>query len=112
MASLLHGLVHPEMGHIRVPHDQAADPFPGCLPFPWRLPGGFGLGPALEGRWGQRGETLPPEHPAWDLEARYIALGLTSLDLYAFAATDHSGRRCDAAGAPFPATSQPRCWRC
>src|SRR5579875_459754 len=25
----LHGLQHPEMGHIRVPHDWAADPFPG-----------------------------------------------------------------------------------
>ena len=30
---LLHGLVHPEMGHIRIPHDLQLDPFPGVCPF-------------------------------------------------------------------------------
>jgi fructokinase len=75
---LLHGLVHPEMGHIRVPHDLRADPFPGACPFHSDCLEGLVAGPALEARWGQRGETLPPEHPAWDLEARYIALGLAT----------------------------------
>lgn len=75
---LLHGLVHPEMGHIRVPHDRTADPFPGCCPFHGDCLEGLVSGPAIEARWGQRGETLPPGHPAWDLEARYIALGLAT----------------------------------
>ena len=30
---LLHGRLHPEMGHIRVPHDRARDPFPGNCPY-------------------------------------------------------------------------------
>jgi len=75
---LLHGLVHPEMGHIRVPHDLHADPFPGGCPFHRDCLEGLVSGPALEARWGQRGETLPSEHPAWNLEAQYIALGLAT----------------------------------
>lgn len=74
--NLLHGLVHPEMGHIRIPHDWQEDPYPGCCPYHGDCLEGLASGPALEGRWGQRGEALPPDHPAWDLEARYLALAL------------------------------------
>ena len=35
----------------------------------------------MRARWGQAAETLPPEHPAWRLEAHYIALGLANLIL-------------------------------
>jgi fructokinase len=35
-------------------------------------------GPAIEKRWGKKAEELPPEHPAWDLEARYIAMALAN----------------------------------
>lgn len=75
---LMHGLVHPEMGHIRVPHDWGADGFAGGCPFHGDCLEGLVAGPAIEARWGQRGETLPPEHAAWDLEAHYIALGLAT----------------------------------
>jgi fructokinase len=30
---LLHGLVHPEFGHLRIPHDRERDPFEGVCPF-------------------------------------------------------------------------------
>lgn len=76
--SLLHGLVHPEMGHIRIPHDREQDPFDGACPFHGDCFEGLAAGPAIEQRWGQRGETLPADHPAWDLEAHYLALGLVS----------------------------------
>ncbi len=76
--SVLHGLVHPEMGHIRIPHDFEEDPFPGCCPFHGDCLEGLASGPAIEARWGKAAEQLPEDHEAWDLEARYIALGLAS----------------------------------
>ena len=75
---LMHGLIHPEMGHIPLPHDWEMDPFEGVCPFLGDCFEGLANGPALEKRWGQRAETLPPDHPAWDLEAHYIALALCS----------------------------------
>jgi len=77
----MHGLVHPEMGHMRVPHDWEADPFPGVCPYHGDCLEGLSIGPALEQRWGQRAETLPADHPAWALEAHYLALGVVNLIL-------------------------------
>ncbi len=75
---LMHGLLHPEMGHIRIPHDRERDPFAGCCPFHGDCLEGLACGPAIEQRWGARGETLPPDHPAWPLEAHYLALALAN----------------------------------
>ncbi|HPO59536.1 MAG TPA: ROK family protein, partial [Anaerolineaceae bacterium] len=72
----LHGMVHPEIGHILIPHDPEEDPFPGSCPFHGDCFEGLANGPAIEARWGQRGETLPPDHPAWTLEAKYITRAL------------------------------------
>lgn len=75
---LLHGILHPEMGHLPLPHDLNLDAFPGVCPFHGDCFEGLAAGPALEKRWGQKAETLPADHPAWDLEAHYIALALAS----------------------------------
>jgi len=76
---LLHGLVHPEMGHIYLP-PHPDDPHPeGFCPYHGNCLEGMTNGPAIEKRWGQRGETLPVDHPAWELEAHYLAVGLSSL---------------------------------
>jgi len=76
---LMHGLIHPEMGHILVPHDRKSDPYGGWCPYHGDCWEGLAAGPAFEERWGQRGETLPPDHPAWALEAHYLALGLVNI---------------------------------
>src|SRR5690606_38063985 len=75
---LMHGLIHPEMGHIRIPHDRDADPFDGICPYHGDCLEGLASGPAITARWGERGETLPADHPAWPLEAHYLALGLVN----------------------------------
>jgi fructokinase len=76
---LMHGLLHPEMGHIRLPHDRGADPFAGSCPFHGDCLEGLAAGPALEARWGRPATELPPDHPAWELEAHYLALALVNL---------------------------------
>jgi len=73
---LMHGLLHPEMGHIPLPHDREQDPFDGICPFHGDCFEGLASGPALEARWGRKPEQLPPDHPAWELEANYVALAL------------------------------------
>jgi fructokinase len=70
--------MHPEMGHIRPPHDIARDPFPGVCPYHGDCLEGLASGPAIQARWGAPAGTLPPDHEAWKLEARYLALGLTN----------------------------------
>ncbi len=75
---LMHGLLHPEMGHIRIPHDRTADPFAGSCPFHGDCLEGLAAGPAIEARWGCSAADLPPDHPAWQLEAQYLAFALVN----------------------------------
>jgi fructokinase len=78
---LVHGLVHPEMGHMLIPHDFNMDPFKGACPYHGDCLEGLATGVAMEKRWGVRAEDLPPDHPAWPLEAEYLAAGLVNLIL-------------------------------
>ena len=79
--ALMHGLLHPEMGHIRIPHDWDRDPFPGACPWHGDCLEGLASGLAIAQRWGFPAEQLSPDHPAWDLEAHYLALGLVNIIL-------------------------------
>lgn len=72
------GLTSPEMGHLRIPHDLNLDPFQGACPYHGDCFEGLAAGPAVEARLGQRGETLPDDHPFWDTEADYIASALVN----------------------------------
>jgi fructokinase len=70
--ALLDGLVHPEFGHMRIPHDLDRDPFAGVCPFHGDCWEGLASGRAIEARWGGA-------NADWKLQAHYLALGLVSV---------------------------------
>lgn len=72
---LLHGLLHSEMGHIKL-RVREDDTYQGKCPFHQTCFEGLAAGPAIEARWGIKGSEIPQDHPAWDLEAYYIAQAL------------------------------------
>jgi len=76
--NLVHGLVHPEMGHIILPI-RDDDPYIGGCPYHTNCFEGLANGPALEARWGGKAENLPSDHFGWELEAHYISLALHGL---------------------------------
>jgi len=74
----LRGLTSLEMGHIRIFHDFELDPFRGACPYHGDCFEGLASGPAIQARFGQRAETLPDDHPFWEIEAHYIAQALVN----------------------------------
>ena len=64
---------------MRLPRDHGRDPFGGICPYHGDCLEGLTCGPAMQARWGVSAETLPADHPAWELEADYLALALHNL---------------------------------
>lgn len=74
---LLHGLVHPEAGHILLQrHPQ--DAYAGRCPFHPNCMEGLASGPAIEARWGRPAKELVDKAEVWELEAYYIAQAITN----------------------------------
>lgn len=76
----LHGLIHPEMGHLFLPRIPG-DAFEGVCPFHGACLEGLASGTAMRARWGRPAEEIPHDHPAWRLEASYLALALINFTL-------------------------------
>lgn len=76
----LHGLSHPEMGHVQVcrPEGERRE-FAGICPYHGDCLEGIASGPALAARWQCPAEELPDDHPAWDLWARDMGRGLCQM---------------------------------
>ena len=78
---IVHGISHPEMGHLRIPRDGSVDPFGGCCPFHGDCLEGLASGTALQQRWSQDPSELPPEHSAWELQSSYLADAIINITL-------------------------------
>lgn len=70
---IVHGLVHPELGHMLLSPEES-DPMPdGVCPFHRHCLEGLASGPSIEKRWGLSAKLMTEDHPAWELEAAYLA---------------------------------------
>lgn len=69
---LVHGSSHPEVGHMLIAR-HPEDMYPGHCRFHGDCLEGLACGPALRERWGHAPEELPEDHPAWPLQAHYLA---------------------------------------
>jgi fructokinase len=69
---VLHGWLHPEMGHILV-RRHPNDPFKGKCPYHSDCLEGLASGPAIEERWGEKAAALADESKVWELEGYYLA---------------------------------------
>ncbi len=74
---LLHGLVHPEGGHILLAK-HPKDMYSGKCPYHGCCFEGLASGPAIEERWGKKAEMLADETEVWELESYYIAQAITN----------------------------------
>lgn len=74
---LLHGMLHPEGGHILLER-HSSDAYKGCCPYHTNCFEGLASGPALEGRYGKKAIELKELPEVWELEADYIAKALVN----------------------------------
>lgn len=73
---LVHGMLHPEGGHVLLTrHPQ--DPKGGICPYHENCLEGLACGPSLEARWGRKAADLKDEPLVWEIESYYIAQALT-----------------------------------
>lgn len=72
---LLHGMLHPEAGHVLLTK-HADDRYEGRCPYHKNCLEGLAAGPAIEARWGKKGVELADKKEVWEMEAYYIGQAL------------------------------------
>ncbi|MDQ0876536.1 fructokinase [Paenibacillus sp. V4I3] len=77
---IVHGLVHPEGGHLLIRRHKD-DAFEGLCPYHGDCLEGMAAGPAIEARWNRKAIDLPIDHPSWQMEAFYIGQAITGVIL-------------------------------
>ncbi|MGE6754747.1 ROK family protein [Rossellomorea sp. NPDC071047] len=74
---LVHGLTHPEMGHIMV-RRHPEDTYTGHCPYHGDCLEGLASGPAIEARWGKKAVELVDKAQVWEMEAYYLAQAIAN----------------------------------
>lgn len=70
--ALMHGLVHPEAGHLLLQR-HPKDTYAGKCPYHANCLEGLASGPAVEARWGRPAKELADREDVWEMEAFYLA---------------------------------------
>jgi len=78
--ALVHGFLHPELGHIRIVR-RAGDDWPGVCAFHGDCVEGLASGPAIAARAGAPAHLVAPSHPVWDGVVHALAQLLHTLVL-------------------------------
>lgn len=75
--NMLHGMLHPEMGHIMITR-HPEDEYAGFCPYHGDCLEGMVAGPALERRWGKKGHELASIDKVWEIVGYYLAQALVN----------------------------------
>lgn len=73
----IRGLGHPEIGHIFV-RQHPEDRFDGFCPYHGNCLEGLASGPAIEERYGKKGNLLSDDIEVWEMEAYYLAQAIVN----------------------------------
>lgn len=103
---LLHGMLHPEAGHILITK-RDTDHYEGKCPYHKdHCLEGMAAGPAIEARWGKKSSGTGRLSGSMGSGGRLPCAGIDKLCDGTFSGNDHSRRRCHASGATIPINTQ------
>lgn len=77
---LVHGMLHPEAGHILI-HPEAGDEGHCICPYHKTCLEGLAAGPSIEKRWGTKAVYLVDRSEVWELESEYLAQAIMNFIL-------------------------------